>query len=551
MLRSLAIRDFVIVDTVELELEKGFTVLTGETGAGKSILVDAIELLVGGRADSGVVRETAERAELAAEFDIDPAGALAGYLDANELGGDPGVLLIRRVIDRTGRSRAFVNGRGATLAQLREVGEYLVDIHGQHAHQSLLRSAAQRALLDGHAGVEALARETAQSWRTWKRLEALATEARERYAQREQERAELQDRATELKRLGPAPGEWDALAAEHARLANGSALASGAESAVEALSEAEGATLAQLTSVTGRLRALSEHDPLLGAVVEMLASAEAQVGEAVRELRHYAAKIDLDPEALRSVETRIEALHAAGRKYRVRPADLPQLASEVKARLAELALAADPAALQQQVEAARAEFLKLAGALSEKRRSAGGALSKAVTAGMQTLAMAGGRFAVQFRPLAEPAAYGLEDVEFEVASHPSLALRPLGKVASGGELSRISLALQMVASRSSPVGTLVFDEVDSGIGGAVAAIVGRSLRTLGRERQVLVVTHLPQVAAQGDAQWTVAKGGGKSRIRTSVTRLDRAGRVDELARMLGGTEITPTTRKHAAEMLDG
>ncbi len=551
MLRSLAIRDFVIVDSVELELARGFTVLTGETGAGKSILVDALELLVGGRSDSGVVRETAERAELSAEFDIDPSGALAGYLDANALGGDSGVLLLRRVIDRGGRSRAFVNGRAATLGQLREVGEFLVDIHGQHAHQSLLRPAAQRALLDGHAGVEALARETAEAWRAWKRLEALAFEAQERFAQRELERAELQDRVTELKRLGPAPGEWDTLAAEHARLANGSALAAGAESSLEALSEAEGATLAQLTAVAGRLRDLSGHDAALVPIVEMLASAEAQVGEAARELRHYASRIDLDPEALRSVESRIEALHTAGRKYRVKPAGLAQLAIEAKARLAELELAADPAALQKQVEAARAAYLKPAGELSEKRRSAGAALSKAVTAGMQTLAMAGGRFAVQFKPLDEPAAHGLEDVEFEVASHPSLPLRPLGKVASGGELSRISLALQMIASRSSPVGTLVFDEVDSGIGGAVAAIVGRSLRTLGGERQVLAVTHLPQVAAQGDAQWTVAKGGGKSRIRTSVTRLDRSGRVEEIARMLGGTEITPTTRKHAAELLDG
>jgi DNA repair protein RecN (Recombination protein N) len=549
MLRSLAIRDFVIVDSVELELSGGFTVLTGETGAGKSILVDALELLVGGRADAGVVREGAERAELAAEFEVEAGGPLATYLEESELGGDPGMLLVRRVIDRAGRSRAFVNGRGATLTQLKEVGEYLVDIHGQHAHQSLMRLPAQRSLLDGHAGIESLAREAGEAWRAWKRLEALAAEAAEQYAQRELERAELQDKVTELKRLAPAEGEWEALSGEHSRLAHGSSLLAGAESSLESLSEADDATLARLSAVAGQLRGLSEHDSILVPIVELLESAEAQVSEAARELRNYASKIELDPEALRSVEARTEALHAAGRKFRVKPSELPQLAANLKQRLAELELAANPEALQKQVGAMKGSYLALARRLSEKRKTAASALSKSVTAGMQELAMGGGRFAVQLPALEEPAAHGLEDVVFEVSSHPSLPLRPLGKVASGGELSRISLALQMVASRSSPVATLVFDEVDSGIGGAVAEIVGRSLKALGGSRQVLAVTHLPQVAAQGDDQWTVAKAGGKSRVRTSVSKLDLAGRVEELARMLGGTEITQTTRKHAAEML--
>ncbi len=549
MLRSLAIRDFVIVEAVELEPARGFTVLTGETGAGKSILVDALELLVGGRGDSGVVREGAERAEIAAEFEVAGDGELAAYLDDNELGGDPGVVLVRRIIDRGGRSRAFVNGRAATLAQLREVGEHLVDIHGQHAHQSLMRAAAQRALLDGHAGIEGLAREAAVAWRDWRRLTALAAEAAEQYAQRELERAELQDKVSELKRLAPAEGEWEALSAEHTRLAHGSGLLAGAESSLESLSEADDATLARLDAVAGQLRTLSAHDPMLEPIVQMLESAQAQAGEAARELRHYASKIELDPEALRSVEARTEALHAAARKFRVKPVALPQLALDLRQRLAELELAANPEALERQVAASRESYLGLARRLSEKRKAAGSALAKAVTAGMQELAMAGGRFAVQLPALEEPAAHGVEDVVFEVASHPSLPLRPLGKVASGGELSRISLALQMVASKSSPVATLVFDEVDSGIGGAVAEIVGRSPKTLGHDRQVLAVTHLPQVAAQADDQWTVAKGGGRSKVRTSIARLDHAGRVEELARMLGGTEITPTTRKHAAELL--
>lgn len=549
MLRSLAIRDFVIVDTVELDLAGGFSVLTGETGAGKSILVDALELLVGGRADAGVVRAGSERAELAAEFDVAAGSPLDDYLAGNELAGDAGILLLRRVIDRAGRSRAFVNGRAATLAQVKEVGEFLVDIHGQHAHQSLLRPAAQRALLDGHAGLDALVRETADAWRAWRRLQGLAGEAAAQFAQAEAERAETQDRVSELKRLAPGEGEWETLAAEHSRLAHGTSLAAGAEASLDALSEADGATLAQLGAVSARLRALAEHDAALVPIAEMLESAEAQVGEAARALRNYASKIDLDPDALQAAETRIEALHAAGRKFRVKPAELPQLARDLKARLAELELAANPEALQKEVAAAEDAYRRLARRLSDKRKAAGAALGKAVTAGMQELAMAGGRFAVQLAPLEEPAAHGLEDVGFEVSSHPSLPLRPLGKVASGGELSRISLALQMVASKSSPVATLVFDEVDSGIGGAVAEIVGRSLKDLGRHRQVLAVTHLPQVAAQGHEQWTVARSGGKGAPRTSVTRLDRAGRIEELARMLGGTEITATTRKHAAEML--
>ena len=299
MLRQLSIRDFVIVDALELEFQRGFTVLTGETGAGKSILVDALELAVGGRADASVIREGAERAEVAAEFDAPARSALAAWLDEHALGGDPGVLLLRRTLDRNGRGRAFVNGHSATVAQLREAGEFLLDIHGQHAHQSLLRGAAQRALLDAHAGLEPLANDVAEAFRGWRRLVQLAAEAEAQFAQREAERAELEENVRELKPLAPAEGEWAALAAEHSRLAHGSSLLAGAQSSLEALSEAEGACLPQLAAVAQRLRELSEHDQGLAPNVEMLTSAEAQAGEAVRELRHYASRIELDPEALR------------------------------------------------------------------------------------------------------------------------------------------------------------------------------------------------------------------------------------------------------------
>jgi DNA repair protein RecN (Recombination protein N) len=549
MLRALSIRDFVIVEQVELETGGGFTALTGETGAGKSILVDAIELLVGGRGDATLVREGAERAELSAEFEFSGDESLKQCISAAGLEGDPDAVILRRTIDRAGRSRCFINGHSATLAQLKEVGEHLVDIHGQHEHQSLLRAAAQRELLDAHAGAGELALACAEAWRGWQRLAALAADAAQQFSKREAERAELQETVAELKKLGLKADEWDGLAARHQRLAHGSSLLAGAQSSLEALSEADGACLPQLSAVASRLHALSEHDGQLKAIVEMLESAEAQAGEAARDLRDYASRVDLDPEALREVGLRIEALHTAGRKYRVRPQELPALEASLLQRFGELELAASPEILQREVAAAKGRYDATAKKLSAKRKSASQALARDVTRGMQGLAMIGGRFSVSLKPLSEPGSSGAEEVGFEVASHPSLPLRPLAKVASGGELSRISLAIQLVAARESPVGTLVFDEIDAGIGGAVAETVGRSLRKLGGERQVLCVTHLPQVAAQADEQWSVSKAGGRGRISSAVSKLDRAGRIEELARMLGGTEITATTRKHAAELL--
>ncbi len=548
MLRALDIRGFVLIEESSVDFADGFTVLTGETGAGKSMLVDAIELLVGGRGDAAAVRGGAERAELAAEFDVDPRGALAAWLAERDLSGDPGQVILRRTVDGSGRSRCFINGHAATLAQLKEAGEYLVDIHGQHLHQSLLRAAAQRDLLDAQAGAEPLASDTRNSYRDWKRLEAVAAEAQKNYAAREAERAEIQDLVTELKKISPVEGEWERVAAEHARLQHGSSLLAGAQSALEALTESEGAALAQVSAVASRLRALSAHDARLGPIVELVESAAAQAGEAVRELRHYASRVDLDPDALRTVEERIEALHAAARRHRVRPEELPRRHAELEKRLAELELAVDPEALQREVAGARLRYEAAVKKLTAKRQRGAQAFSKAVTAGMQQLAMAGGRFEVLLNKLDEPGAAGAEEVEFQVASHPSLPLRPLARVASGGELSRISLAIQMVAAKASPVGTLVFDEVDAGIGGSVAETIGKALRSLGKERQVLCVTHLPQVAANGDQQWLVVKSASRGKVNVQASLLNRAARIEELARMLGGTEST--ARKHAAELLD-
>ena len=543
MLRALEAANFVIIERASLEFGAGFSVLTGETGAGKSILVDAIELLVGGRGDASLVREGAERAELSAEFDLADR-SFSAWLEEAGLAGDPGIVLLRRTIDRAGRSRCFINGHAATLAQLKSAGEHLIDIHGQHEHQSLLRSAAQRALIDSHAGAQDLVAQVGDAYRCWQRLQALAEEAEKNFAQREAERSQIQDTVTELKRLAPREGEWTDISAQHTRLQHGASLLGGAQSALEALEEGDGATLAQLSAVSSRLGALSAHDDHLKPVVELLESAEAQAHEALRALRQYASRVELDPEALREVEARIEALHAAARKHRVRPENLPQLLADQEKRLHELELAVNEEALRREVASAQAQYINLARNLSAKRRAAAEALGKAVSAAMQQLAMPGGRFGVKVSATEEPAPSGLEEIEFEVASHPSLPLRPLAKVASGGELSRVSLAIQLVAAKASPIGTLVFDEVDTGIGGAVAETIGRALRKLGKDRQVLCVTHLPQVAASGNDQWSVSRSG----TRVKVARLDRAARIAELARMLGGTETT--ARKHATGLLD-
>jgi DNA repair protein RecN (Recombination protein N) len=548
MLRSLSIRDFVIVERLDLEFASGFTVLTGETGAGKSILIDALALALGARAEAIVVREGTDRAEIAAEFDADEGSALAAWLAERELAAD-GACLVRRVVDATGRSRAFVNGTPVTLAQLREAGDFLVDIHGQHEHQSLVRAAAQRALLDAYGGLEATAARVAERYREWRRRVEQRTAFETGALALAAERAELQWRVKEIEALGHTPDGWQALVADHARLAHAASLIEGAQYALDALSESEGASLPQVNAVVGRLAGLVEYDARLGEVVDVLRSAAIQVQEAVYALRHYQQKLDVDPVRLREVEGRLDAVHSACRKYRTTSEELPELLARSKARLAELDATGDAEALERLEQEARAAYVSEAQQLGVGRRKAAGRLSSEVTKAMQTLAMAGGVFEVALTPLAEPAAHGLEQTEFKVAAHKGATPQPLSKVASGGELSRLSLAIQTVTSQVAQVPTLVFDEVDAGIGGRVAEIVGRMLKQLGRRLQVMCITHLPQVAASADHQWQVAKTTSKSGVSSRVTALDEEQRVEEIARMLGGVKITETTRRHAAEML--
>ena len=548
MLRRLTIRDFVIVDRLDLEFAAGFGALTGETGAGKSILLDALGLALGGRGEAAMVRSGRERSDVAAEFDLPAGEGLAAWLVEQELPADEGMLILRRTIDAGGRSRAWINGVAATLAQLRTAGEWLADIHGQHAHHALLRADAQRALLDAQAGAGALVAEVAARHREWQRLLRLQREAEADSASSARERELLAWQLRELEQVGFDIEEWAEINAEHARLAHAASLIEGAEAAVVALGEGELAVCSVLGRLDGRIAALADFDAGLADVRELISAAAIQADEALHALRRYRDRLELDPGRLAELERRIAAVMEAARKYRVQPEELPALAQQWRERLDTLEATADPARLAAAAQAARAAFESVAAELTAARLPAAHRLSEEIAAAMQDLAMAGGRFEVALTPCA-PSAAGVEEVEFRVAANAGQPLRSLAKVASGGELSRIGLAIQVITSRDSAVPTLIFDEVDVGIGGRVAEIVGKLLARLGQDRQVLCVTHLPQVAACADWQWRIAKREQGGETLSEVAPLDDAARVEEVARMLGGVNITATTREHAAEML--
>ncbi|HQR02927.1 MAG: DNA repair protein RecN [Proteobacteria bacterium] len=549
MLRRLLIRDFVIVDHLELEFDQGFGALTGETGAGKSILIDALSLALGERAEGGVVRTGKDKAEVSAEFDLASDSPLFPWLEENDFDTGTGTCLLRRVIDAGGRSRAYINGASATLAQLKTAAEWLVDIHGQHSHQSLLRTDAQRGLLDSHAGHSALARETADAWRVWQQIRAQRKAAETDAEAGAGEREMLEWQLKELERLGFEPAQWLADNQEHGRLTHAAGLIAGAESAVEILDAGEVSTAVLLDRILSTLRDLVEVDPALTAPVELIEGARIQLSEAAHELARYRQRLELEPERLNELESRLQAVTAMARKHRVGPDELPALQARLTARLGELRLTADPAALAEREASACRAYEVLAKQLGNGRKKAATRLSQQVSEAMQGLAMAGGRFEIALLPLDEGASYGLEAVEFRVSANAGQDLKPLAKVASGGELSRIGLAIQVIASQAGDVPTLIFDEVDVGIGGGVAEIVGRLLRQLGGDCQVLCVTHLPQVAAQAHWQWSIAKETRDGLTLSRVQPLDREARVEEIARMLGGMKITETTRHHAREML--
>jgi DNA repair protein RecN (Recombination protein N) len=554
MLQTISLRDFVIVDQLELDFASGFTVLTGETGAGKSILLDALSLVLGERADSSQIREGSNRAEISALFRIEPEilKQFCQWLDEQgfPIEDDGQSLLLKRTVESNGRSRAFINGSIATLAQLREAGDQLVDIHGQHAHQLLLKGGAQRELLDRHAGLLPLATEVAQAFKTLNDSRRRLQQAENAGQDIERERERLEWQLEELTALSPIEGEWLNIQAEHARLANGAKLIGGCQEAIQALSDDDNSLESSLSKVSGSISALAQHDPALASISESLEGAQIQLDEAIHGLNRYLQKIDLDPTRLEQVEERMQSLHAASRKYRTEADELPKLLTDTAERLEALTASQNIDALREKVKQEEAAYQKLAKQLSSKRSKAAAELGQLVTDAMQNLSMAGGRLEIALSPLPEGGSHGLEQIEFLVAGHAGSTPRSLAKVASGGELARISLAISVITSKASFTPTLIFDEVDAGIGGAVAETVGKLLHQLGQSHQILCVTHLPQVAAQGNHHLKVSKSQSETKTVSQVQPLGRNERVEEIARMLGGTTITDTTRRHARELLE-
>jgi DNA repair protein RecN (Recombination protein N) len=545
MLRRLHLRDFVIVAELDVEFGAGFAVLTGETGAGKSILIDALQLALGARADTGVVREGAARTEVSAEFEPLPAGLLA-WLDAAGFAADD-TLLLRRQLDRQGKSRAWINGSPATTTQLRELSGWLVDIHGQHAWQSLTRASSVRELLDGYAGIDCSPLSAA--WERWRAAQARLDAARQRGADLERDRERLVWQIGELDQLGPGAHEWDELNAEHQRLAHAQAIIDALHGALDALDEAESSASSQTSHALTTLAEVADYDPRLAEARDVLLSAQAQLQDAAHTLQGALHHTELDPDRLATLDTRLAAWVSLARRYRRQPHELPELLAGWRAELAALDASTDLELLGAEAQDARTLYLHVAERISVQRQQAAPRLAATVTHTMQSLGMAGGRFEIALERLVEPQAHGLESTEFLVAGHAGSTPRLLAKVASGGELSRIALAIAVTTSQLGEAGTLIFDEIDAGIGGSVAHTVGQLMQQLGQDRQVLAVTHLAQVAACADRHYLVSKSGDAAGTTSLVRLIDAEVRVGEIARMLGGHGQSVTSMAHAREML--
>ena len=550
-LRHISLRDFVIVRELDLNLSQGFSVLTGETGAGKSILIDALQMALGERADLGAVREGATRCEVSAEFDCPPQ-AHAVLEDAGFEVSD--TLLLRRSVDTQGKSRAWVNGSQATATQLRALGEMLLDIHGQHAWQSLTRPDAVRGLLDAYAGLNTEGLKSA--WHTWRQAQQAVQTARNAQDSLSREQERLAWQIGELDKLAPALDEWDDLNAQHTRLSHAQALIDAGQSAINSL---DGEESSRLNSTPGALGLLSQAiaqlqdqahvEPEFQSIAEVLQSSLAQAEDAAHSLQSYLRKTDLDPDRLNELDQRMSQWLSLARRYKRPPEELASLLAGWKQALNELEAASDLEGLEAQEKMASQAYQTEAKKLSQQRKKAAPKLAQAVTQAMQNLGMQGGRFEVALIGLEQAAQHGLEDIQFLVAGHAGSTPRPVGKVASGGELSRIALAIAVTTSELGEAGTLIFDEVDSGVGGAVAETVGRLMKQLGVHRQVLAVTHLPQVASCADHHLLVSKASSKKGVSSNVMPIAGEQRVTEIARMLGGEKLSATTLAHAREML--
>ena len=543
-LKRIVLRDFVIVSELELDLARGFTVLTGETGAGKSILIDALQLVTGGRTDAGVIREGTSRADVSAEFDS--TTTLTAWL--NLAGFDTGdSLLLRRTVDIQGKSRAWINGSPATATQLREIGEQLLDIHGQHAWQSLTRPDAVRGLLDAYARLSPAA--LTVLWQRWRQAQNELAQAQATQDSLQRERERLIWQIGEVEKLAPMAEEWSTLNTEHSRLSNAQALLDAAQGAIQALDDDEHSALSALHGACQLLQQQEHLEPYFKGLAEVLSSSLAQVEDTVHSLRTYLRKTDLDPERLSELDERIALWMSLARRYKRSPAELPGLLTSWKQELEKLNAATDLASLEAAQTAALESYMKEARLLSKARAVAAPRLAKAITQSMQGLGMQGGQFEVSLQPSAQPMQSGLEEVCFLVAGHAGSTPKPVNKVASGGELSRMALAIAVTTSQLGAAQTLIFDEVDAGVGGAVAETVGRLMKQLGVDRQVLAVTHLPQVASCADHHLLVSKHLQGPSTVSSVLLVQGEQRVSEVARMLGGERLSSTTLAHAREML--
>lgn len=546
MLRALSIRDFVLVESLELEFGRGMTVLTGETGAGKSILVDALSLVLGDRAESGVVRKGAKRAEISAEFDIDALPLIQQRL--NELGVETEVCLLRRVVEAEGRSRAFINGTPVTLTQIRDLAEELVDIHGQHAHHALLKPAIQRELLDVFAGAREQVAAVARAWKDWRQAGEAYRLAHTAEAASLQEKAMLESSLEEVTPVLEDLRNWETILAEHQRQSHMAALIESSAAVLDALDNDETGVLRQLNALQSLLQHMLETDVSLATLSPLLETAQSNLEEFRLDLNRYADRLNPDPESMAGLDARMAEVMRLTRKYRLSQTELLAQHQHWERRLTELEAGQDMDALKAHAEQTERDYLSAASALSVTRKQAAGELASAVMQTMRELALQDGSFEVRLTAC-EAQIHGKEEVHFMVSSHASLAPDVLEKVASGGELSRISLAIQTALSGRAGVPTLLFDEVDVGIGGAVADAVGRNLALVAANRQILVVTHLPQVAAWGSQHYRVSKLSGEDRVISQVAMLAGEERVHEIARMLGGQELTATTLQHAREML--
>ena len=543
-LRAMGLRDFVIVRSLDLEFSSGLSVLTGETGAGKSILIDALQLALGARAEASVVREGATRCEISAEFDT--SAPVQQWL--SEAGFDASdCLLLKRTIDAQGKSRAWINGSAATATQLREVGDCLVDIHGQHAWQSLTRPDAVRGLLDAYSGIDTKA--LAVLWQEWRASQLALEQAKLAQSNLVQERERLEWQISELEKLNPLPDEWETLNADHTRLSHAQTLLDAAQHALRELDTDDQGALAQLAKAQNLLADQAAVEPEFQNLADVLASSLAQTSDAAHSLQAWLRRTDLDPQRLQSLDERMGLWMSLARRYKRQPAELAALLQSWRHELKRLEQASDLAALEKALALAGQAYQAEARRISQMRQRGAPKLAKAITQAMQGLGMQGGSFEVALNKLPQGQSSGLEEVVFLVAGHAGSTPRPVGKVASGGELSRIALAIAVTTSALGQAQTLIFDEVDSGVGGAVAETVGRLMQQLGADRQVLAVTHLPQVAACAHHHWVVTKRSDKSGSFSQLQAVTDNDRVQEIARMLGGDKRSATSLAHAQEML--